>query len=378
MTSISKTKILFLDRDGVLVHEPQDYQVDHIDKVTFPDGLLTSLSKIASLLNYKLVMITNQDGLGTDSFPEKDFWPVQELILRTLASVAVNFDEIHIDHSFAKDNSPYRKPGTARLKKYMNGDYDLENSYVIGDRLSDMQLAKNLGCQGIRIHALEGKDGEQYDTLKDTISLDAKNWKQVEDYLFALDRKSSATRNTNETKITASMNIDGAGKANVNTGLPFFDHMLDQIAKHSGMDLEVICDGDLEVDEHHTIEDVAITIGSLIKDVIGKKVGINRYGFALPMDDCRAQVLLDFGGRSWLEWKAEFKREKVGDLPTEMFFHFFKSLSEHAAINLNIIAEGDNEHHKIESIFKAFARALKIAMTQNKQDFSIPTTKGML
>jgi len=375
---IAKQKILFIDRDGVLVHEPQDYQVDHIDKVTFPDGLLTSLSKIAGLLNYKLVMVTNQDGLGTDSFPEKDFWPVQELILRTLSSVDVNFSEIHIDHSFAKDNSPYRKPGTARLKKYMNGEYDLENSFVIGDRLSDMQLAKNLGCKGIRIHALDEKNGETYDALQSTIAIDAPSWKQVENYLFDLDRQSRAIRNTNETKISASMNLDGNGVAKVNTGLAFFDHMLDQIAKHSGMDLEVTVNGDLEVDEHHTVEDTAIVLGSLIKDTIGKKVGINRYGFALPMDDCRAQVLLDFGGRSWLEWNATFTREKVGDLPTEMFYHFFKSLSEHAAINLNIIAEGDNEHHKIESIFKAFARALKMAMTQNKQDLSIPTTKGML
>ncbi len=377
MSKVTKQKVLFLDRDGVLVLEPSDYQVDHIDKVVFPEYMLTSLSRIATLLDYKLVMITNQDGLGTDSFPEKDFWPVQELILRTLKSVGVIFEEIHIDHSFAKDNSPYRKPGIARLGKYRNGDYDLKNSYVIGDRLSDMELAKNLGCKGIRINALE-EDDIDYGDLADTIVASYDNWKGIDTYLFARDRVVSAVRKTHETRIEGQINLDGNGEAKNDTGLKFFDHMLDQIAKHSGIDLSISCKGDLEVDEHHTIEDVAIVLGALIKDAIAKKVGINRYGFALPMDDCRAQVLLDFGGRSWLEWKGEFKRERVGDVPTEMFYHFFKSVSEHGAINLNIIAEGNNEHHKIEAIFKAFARALKMAIKQDKNDYSIPTTKGML
>ncbi len=371
-----KEKILFLDRDGVLVYEPQDYQVDDINKVTFPKDLLTSLSKINNTLDYSLVMITNQDGLGSDSFPEKDFWPAHELILRTLESVGIQFKEIHIDRSFASDQSPYRKPGTARLKKYMSGEYDLERSFVIGDRLSDMQLAKNLGCKGIRIHALE--EAVEYEDLGETIVFEAKGWKDVESFLLGQDRAVLADRKTHETRIQAMLNLDGSGIANISTGLKFFDHMLDQIAKHSGVDITVECKGDLEVDEHHTVEDVAIVLGQLIQKAIGKKVGIGRYGFALPMDDCRAQVLLDFGGRSWIEWKVEFKRERVGDVHTEMFFHFFKSLSDHAAINLNIIAEGDNEHHKIEAIFKSFARALKTAIKQDKNDFSIPTTKGML
>lgn len=377
MSNTIKQKVLFIDRDGVLVHEPEDQQVDDINKVIFPDNMLVSLAKIKNLLDYKFVMITNQDGLGTESFPEKTFWPVQELILRTLESVGVSFEEIHIDHSFASDNSPYRKPNTGRLTKYMKGDYDLENSFVIGDRLSDMELAKNLGCKGIRIHAFDEIQLE-YGELSDVISINASNWKEVEEYLLGQDREVLAVRKTRETSIEGLVNLDGTGKAKNDTGLKFFDHMLDQIAKHSGMDLSIICKGDLEVDEHHTIEDVAIVLGELIQASIAKKVGIGRYGFALPMDDCRSQVLLDFGGRSWIEWEVDFKRERVGDMPTEMVYHFFKSLSESARLNLNIISHGYNEHHKIESIFKAFARALKAAIKRDKNDYSIPTTKGML
>jgi imidazoleglycerol-phosphate dehydratase/histidinol-phosphatase len=377
INKVTKQKVLFLDRDGVLVYEPEDFQVDHINKVTFPKGLLSSLSRINKLLDYKFVMITNQDGLGTASFPEEDFWPVQELILRTLESEGIHFEEIHIDRSFSKENSPYRKPGIARLTKYMNEDYDLDNSFVIGDRISDMKLAKNLGCKGIRIHALEQNKIDNED-LEDTIILDAEGWKAVEDFLMGLHRKVKSFRKTHETCIDGMLNLDGSGKAYNDTGLKFFDHMLDQLAKHSGIDLTIKCIGDLQVDEHHTIEDVSIVLGGMIKDAIAKKVGIGRYGFALPMDDCRSQVLLDFGGRSWIEWDVEFKREKIGDMPTEMFFHFFKSLADNAALNINIIAKGENEHHKIESIFKAFARAMKMAISRDKNDFYIPTTKGML
>lgn len=368
-------KILFIDRDGVLLTEPQDEQVDSIDKVVFPTGMLTSLATIANKLDYKLVMVTNQDGLGTSSYPESDFWPYQELLLRTLSSVGVVFDEILIDRSFARDNSPYRKPNTGLLTKYLTGKYDLEASYVIGDRWSDMQLAANIGCQGLWLHP---RQVDKPSTWRSAIAGTYTSWESVLSYLMSTDRKQKAIRSTSETAIEASINLDGSGLSDISTGLPFFDHMLTQIARHGGLDLYIQCKGDLSVDEHHTIEDVAITLGQLCIKAVGPKAGMQRYGFALPMDDCTAQCLLDFGGRPWLEWQAEFAREKVGDMPTEMFSHFFKSFADNAKCNLAIKATGSNEHHKIESIFKAFAKALKMSITRTANDYSIPSTKGIL
>ena len=368
-----KQKVLFIDRDGVLLLEPEDQQIDSIDKINFPSNMLQSLSEISSSLDYKLVMVTNQDGLGTASFPERDFWPVHELLIRTLQSVNVEFDEINIDRSIPEENSPYRKPGTAMLRKYMSGKYDLSNSYVIGDRASDMQLAKNLSCKGILFNAFNGENKSEL-----TPSLITSDWTEISRFLTRENRKVNLIRNTKETKISVAMDLDGNGESRISTGLSFLDHMLDQIARHSGINLEIKTAGDLNVDEHHTIEDTAIALGEAINKALAKKVGLQRYGFALPMDDCRSQVLLDFGGRSWLEWDVKFERENVGDCPTEMFFHFFKSLADSAKVNINVISRGDNEHHKIESIFKAFARALKMAITRDLNDFSIPTTKGML
>lgn len=368
-------KILFIDRDGVLLHEPADEQIDSLAKVKFPKGMLTAMSTIASTLDYKLVMVTNQDGLGTDSYPESDFWPYQELLLQTLTSVGVEFAEICIDRSFAKDNSPYRKPQTGMLTKYLSGKYDLPNSYVIGDRWSDMQLAANLGCKGIWITAAK----LNYDSPdSNAVALKTDNWNAILDHLLKADRKTKNIRSTSETKIEASINLDGTGLSEINTGIAFFDHMLTQIAKHASLDLFLTCQGDLEVDEHHTIEDVAITLGELFSKALAKKAGIKRYGYALPMDDCTAQVLLDFGGRPWLEWSAEFQRESVGKMPTEMFYHFFKSFADHAKCNLNIQATGDNEHHKIEAIFKAFAKSIGMAKTRSATDISVPSTKGSL
>ena len=368
-------KILFIDRDGILLEEPADEQVDSLSKVKFPKGMFSALSKVVHSLDYKLVMVTNQDGLGTDSYPESDFWPYQELLIRSLAGEGVEFDEICIDRSFEKDNSKYRKPETGLLTKYLNGKYDLENSFVIGDRWSDMQLASNLGCKGIWLHPRENnKEG----VWRNAIVLKSENWEEVYTYLIKVDRKATSVRNTNETKISASINLDGSGVAEIKTGLSFFNHMLDQIARHGDIDLTVNVNGDLEVDEHHTIEDTAIALGEIFNNVLAKKAGITRYGYALPMDDCKAQVLLDFGGRPWLVWDVEFEREKIGDVPTEMWYHFFKSFCDHAKCNLNISAEGKNEHHKIESIFKAFARAIKMAKKRNENDYSIPSTKGNL
>lgn len=372
-----KHKILFIDRDGILLKEPSDQQVDQVDKVEFPPQMLNALSKIAKTTKFKLVMVTNQDGLGTDSYPESDFWPIQELLLRTLKSVGVEFDEIHIDRSFPKDNSPYRKPGTAMLSKYQDGSYDLASSFVIGDRWSDMELAFNLGCKGIRYNGFDELAPEK-EFVQSTLALDTDSWNEIESFLLDQNRTSTISRLTSETKIEVSVNLDGSSKAKINTGLAFFDHMLDQIARHSGIDLDINTQGDLHIDEHHTMEDTAIALGQCLREAIGVKAGINRYGFALPMDDVRAQVLLDFGGRPWIEWDVRFKREMIGDCPTEMFYHFFKSLADQAQVNLNIIAKGKNEHHKIEAIFKAFAKALKMAITRQKNDYSLPTTKGML
>ena len=360
-------KILFIDRDGTIIKEPPiDYQVDSLEKLEFYPGVFRYLGKIARELDYLLVMVTNQDGLGTSSFPEEDFWPAHNKMLQTLEGEDIFFDEILIDKSFEEEGLPSRKPGTAMLSQYMNGDYDLSASYVIGDRLSDIQLAKNLGASGIFI----GEEG------KDAV-LSTKRWEDIYLFLRSPERLASYERKTSETEIEIELNLDGSGQSNIETGLGFFDHMLEQIARHGELDLSVQVKGDLQIDEHHTIEDTALALGTAFSKALGDKSGLERYGFTLPMDDCLAQVALDFGGRPWLVWEADFFREKIGDMPTEMFMHFFKSFSDTAACNLNIKAEGKNEHHKIESIFKAFAKAIKMAVKRNNS-MSIPSTKGVL
>ncbi|MFT4568783.1 MAG: imidazoleglycerol-phosphate dehydratase/histidinol-phosphatase [Saprospiraceae bacterium] len=372
-------KILFIDRDGTLIREPEtDYQVDRLSKFSFLPEVMTYLGKIVRELDYMLVMVTNQDGLGTDSYPEGDFWPLQELMVDTLKGEGIRFDGIHIDRSFEKDQSLYRKPGTGMLKAYMDGSYNLAESFVLGDRWSDITLAQNLGAQGIFLHELQGKSTVSPLELTDVVALQSNSWKEIYGFLKKLDRTSKVIRNTNETKIQVGINLDGSGVANIDTGLNFFNHMLEQIAKHGGIDLVVRTDGDLEIDEHHTIEDTAIGLGQVFKQAIGKKVGIQRYGFCLPMDDVLAQVALDFGGRAWIEWDVAFKREYVGDMPTELVYHFFKSFSDQADCNLNIKAEGDNEHHKIEGIFKAFAKAIKMAVQRDVNSDVLPSTKGIL
>ena len=361
-------KVLFIDRDGTLVIEPPvDYQLDSLEKLEFYPGVFNGLARIARELDYELVMVTNQDGLGTESFPEETFWPAQNKIIRAFENEGVRFNEILIDRSFPADNAPTRKPRTGLLHKYIHGDYDLANSFVIGDRETDMELAKNLGSHGIFIG----------DTCALETALKSKSWEEIYQFLKSKPRKASRKRKTNETDIEIEVNLDGNGQINISTGLGFFDHMLEQIAKHGGIDLNIRVRGDLEIDEHHTIEDVAICLGETFLDALGSKKGIERYGFLLPMDDCLAQIAIDFGGRPWLVWDAEFKREKIGEMPTEMFVHFFKSFSDGARCNLNVRAEGDNEHHKIESIFKAFARAIKMAILRT-DDYSIPSTKGSL
>ena len=361
-------KVLFIDRDGTLVIEPPvDYQLDSLEKLEYYPGVFQWLSRIATELDYELVMVTNQDGLGTDSFPEDTFWPAQNKIIQAFENEGVKFSEILIDKSFPEDNAPTRKPRTGLLNAYIYGNYDLANSYVIGDRETDIELADNLGAKGIYL----GKRCSRGTALETT------SWQEMYQYLKQQPRKATQERITNETQISVSVNLDGSGKNEINTGLGFFDHMLEQIARHGNIDLDVQVQGDLEIDEHHTMEDVAIVLGSTLLEALGSKKGIERYGFLLPMDDCLSQVGLDFGGRPWLVWDAEFKREKIGDVPTEMFMHFFKSLSDSAKCNLNIKAEGDNEHHKIESIFKAFAKALKMAVQQTNAN-NIPSTKGVL
>lgn len=361
-------KVLFIDRDGTLVIEPPiDYQLDCLEKLTYYPGVFQWLSRIAHEMDYELVMVTNQDGLGTDSFPEDTFWPAQNKIIEAFKNEGVVFSEILIDKSFPQDNAPTRKPRTGLLNKYIHGNYDLENSYVLGDRASDIELAKNLGSKGVFI----SEETNDYATLTTT------SWEEIYKYLKAIPRKATVVRKTNETNIQVVVNLDGSGKSNITTGLGFFDHMLEQISKHGDIDLNVNVDGDLEIDEHHTIEDVAITLGETFIKALGSKRGIERYGFLLPMDDCLTQVAIDFGGRPWLVWETEFKREMIGEMPTEMFMHFFKSFSDAAKCNLNIKSEGDNEHHKIESIFKAFAKAIKIAVSKTN-NFSIPSTKGSL
>ncbi|MBO9673853.1 MAG: bifunctional histidinol-phosphatase/imidazoleglycerol-phosphate dehydratase HisB [Sphingobacteriaceae bacterium] len=375
-------KVLFIDRDGTLNIEPEDEQVDSFAKLKFYPRSLYYLSKIASEMDYELVMVTNQDGLGTPSNPEENFWPVHNFMLDTFAGEGVNFSEVVIDRTFAKDNAPTRKPGTALLTKYFNGDYDLKNSYVIGDRLNDVILAKNLGAKAIFLRqndALGSTEAlDKHETLLDIIVLETKKWEDIYNLLKAGSRKINHVRKTNETDITINLDLDGTGKAKIETGLNFFDHMLDQIARHGSVDLEIIAKGDLHIDEHHTIEDTGIALGEAFAKALGNKLGIERYGFCLPMDDCLAQVAIDFGGRNWIVWDAEFKREKVGDMPTEMFYHFFKSFSDAAKCNLNIKAEGENEHHKIEAIFKAFAKAIKMAVKRDAEKMVLPSTKGLL
>ena len=362
---------LFIDRDGTILVEPEDEQIDSFDKFQFVQGVIRNLYFIRKKLDFEFVMVSNQDGLGTSSYPEADFWPTHNLMLNTLRSEGIEFDDILIDRSFPEDNLPTRKPGTGMLGKYMTGEYDLANSYVIGDRQTDRQLAENLGCKAL--------------ILGDNVQ----SWDEITEILFAGERTASVRRTTKETDIDIRLNLDGTGKCDISTGLGFFDHMLEQIGKHGSLDLYIHVNGDLNVDEHHTIEDTGIALGECIHKALGDKRGIERYGYdlngtadtygyTLPMDDCLCQVALDFGGRAWLVWDAEFKRERVGDMPTEMFLHFFKSFSDAARMNLNIKAEGDNEHHKIEGIFKALARSIKMAVKRDIYKFQLPSSKGVL
>ena len=370
-----KKRALFIDRDGTLVIEPPvDYQLDSFEKLEFYPKVIRNLYFIRKNLDFEFVMVTNQDGLGTSSFPEDTFWPVHKLMMKTFETEGVTFDDVLIDRSFPEDNAPTRKPRTGLLGKYMTGDYDLENSFVIGDRLTDVELAKNLGAKAIFLQ----EDMEVPEDLRAVCALQTTDWDQVSEFLFAGERKAEVKRTTKETDIYIALNLDGKGKCDISTGLGFFDHMLDQIGKHAGIDLTVKVKGDLDVDEHHTIEDTAIALGDALHMAFGDKRGIERYGFYLPMDDCLCSVALDFGGRPWLVWDAEFHRERVGDMPTEMFLHFFKSLSDSAKMNLNIKAEGANEHHKIEGIFKAFARALKMAKKRDIFNYELPSTKGVI
>ncbi|HEV8270692.1 MAG TPA: bifunctional histidinol-phosphatase/imidazoleglycerol-phosphate dehydratase HisB [Chitinophagaceae bacterium] len=377
-------KVLFIDRDGTIIKEaPPTYQIDSFDKLEFYPGMFTWLPRIAKEFDYELVMPTNQDGLGTSLFPEETFLPVHNFILKNLSNEGIDFSEVLIDRTFAKDNEPTRKPGIGMLTKYLNNsEYDLANSFVIGDRITDVQLAKNLGCKAIWINndpTLGGAEiSDTLKTLHSTIILETTDWKEIYEFLKLGNRLVQHERNTNETKISIKLNLDGSGKTAINTGLSFFDHMLDQLGKHSGADLKITVKGDLHIDEHHTIEDTAIALGEAFAKALGNKAGINRYGFLLPMDDSLAQVAIDFGGRSWLVWDAKFSREKIGDMPTEMFYHFFKSFSDAAKCNLNIKVEGDNEHHKIESIFKALAKSIKMAVNRDVENMQLPTTKGIL
>ncbi|MGN6539304.1 MAG: bifunctional histidinol-phosphatase/imidazoleglycerol-phosphate dehydratase HisB [Ginsengibacter sp.] len=377
-------KILFIDRDGTIIMEPPvTNQLDAFSKLEFYPHVFEYLIKIVKELDYDLVMVTNQDGLGTDAFPEDAFWPIQNFVIKTFANEGIIFSEVLIDRTFPHENKNTRKPGTGMLKHYFEEEkYDVKNSFVIGDRLTDVELAKNLGCHAIFINNFQelgtGETTVSKEDLQKVIALETQKWEEIYNFLKLPERKFSHSRNTNETKIEVEVNLDGSGKADVNTGLGFFDHMLEQVAKHSGMDLKIHCNGDLHIDEHHTIEDVALAFGETILSALADKRGIERYGFLLPMDDCLAQVAIDFGGRSWLVWDVEFKREKIGEMPTEMFYHFFKSVSDASRSNLNIKAEGTNEHHKIEAIFKAFAKAIKMAVRRDPLNNSLPTTKGIL
>ena len=352
-------KALFIDRDGTIIKEPADEQIDSFEKLEFVPGAISALRQIARKTDYELIMVSNQDGLGTDSFPEETFWPVHNFIIQTLRGEGVDFKAQHIDRSFPADGLPTRKPGIAMLTDYMKGDYDLTNSFVIGDRSTDRQLADNLGAKALIL-------GETMD------------WPKIEQIVIGGLRIADLKRKTKETDIHIKMNLDGTGKADISTGIGFFDHMLEQIARHATIDLDVKVSGDLNVDEHHTIEDTAIVLGQCLDSALGDKRGLQRYGFCLPMDDCLCQTAMDLGGRPWLVWEAEFRREKIGDMPTEMFMHFFKSLSDNARMNLNIKAEGQNEHHKIEGIFKSFARTLRMALNRDTEHFQLPSSKGVL
>ena len=378
----SGQKVLFIDRDGTLIKETVDEQIDAFEKMIFYPKAFSYLGKIAKELDYELVMITNQDGLGTDVFPEDTFWPVHNFIIKSFENEGVKFDKVFLDRTFSHENAATRKPGTGLLTEYFSELYDLVGSYVIGDRLTDMELAKNLGSKGIFINDNTnlgtGEITVKREELDSVIALENSDWEAIYEFLKLEKRPAKIERKTNETDIRIKLNLDGTGMGNIKTGLSFFDHMLDQLARHGQMDLDIQVDGDLEVDEHHTIEDTAIALGEVFHKALGSKLGIERYGFFLPMDDCLAQVAIDFGGRNWLVWDVDFKREKVGDMPTEMFHHFFKSFSDGAKANLNIKAEGINEHHKIEAIFKAFAKAIKMAVKRDVEKMVLPSTKGML
>lgn len=377
----TRSRLLFIDRDGTLIVEPPvTFQVDRFDQLDFLPGVVGSLSFIRRKLDYDLVMVTNQDGLGSDGYPWATFQPIQDLMLRVFRSEGVTFDDILIDTTWPADNAPTRKPGTALLGQYMDAErYDLAGSYVIGDRLTDVLLAQNLGCRAILLRPVEeGRAMLAEAGLEATCALVAPDWATVTAYLFAGDRRAEVTRRTAETDICVRLDLDGTGRADIRTGLGFFDHMLEQIARHSGIDLYIRTRGDLHVDEHHTIEDTALVLGEAIARALGDKRGIARYGFTLPMDDCLCTVAIDFGGRPWLVWDAEFRRERVGDVPTEMFHHFFKSFSDAARVNLHIRAEGDNEHHKAEGIFKALARALGMAVRRDIHHYELPSSKGVL
>jgi len=364
-------RVLFIDRDGTLIREPHDFQVDVLDKLRFIPGAISALSRIANETDFVLVMVTNQDGMGTESFPESAFWPAQNFLLETLAGEGIVFADVFVDRTLPHENAPTRKPGTGMLTKYLDGSFDLANSYVIGDRPTDVELAENLGAKAIFIR---NPNFDLKSRSEGVFSVDS--WVEIYDLLEAPARRAIQTRSTTETSVAVGIDLDGTGRSQIATGIAFFDHMLEQIAKHGRIDLDITANGDLHVDEHHTIEDVAITLGEAFANALGDKRGIERYGFCLPMDDCLAQVAIDFGGRSWTEWNAEFKREKIGEMPTEMFFHFFKSFSDGARCNLNIRAEGTIEHHKIESIFKAFAKAIRMAV--RREGTTLPTTKGVL
>lgn len=377
-------RVLFIDRDGTLINEaPPTYQLDSFDKLTFYPGMFEYMGRIAREFDYELVIVTNQDGLGTDVFPEDTFWPLHNLVMKSLEGEGIHFKATYIDRSFPKDNAPTRKPGTGMLTQYINNPaYDLENSYVIGDRITDVQLAKNLGCKAIWLNndasLGAGEISDKVAELRPVIALETTTWSEIYEYLRLGLRHVVHERNTNETQIKIELNVDGSGKAQIITGLGFFDHMLDQIARHGKMDLTVRANGDLHIDEHHTIEDTGIALGEAFAKALADKRGMERYGFALPMDEADAKVLIDFGGRNWIVWNAEFKRERIGEMPTEMFFHFFKSFSDAAKCNLHIECHGDNEHHKIEAIFKAFAKAIRMAVKRDPLSNYLPSTKGVL
>jgi imidazoleglycerol-phosphate dehydratase / histidinol-phosphatase len=377
-------RILFIDRDGTLIKEaPPTYQIDSFEKLEFYPYAFEFMIRIAKEFDYELIMVTNQDGLGTPSFPENTFWPVQDFVMKAFENEGIHFSAVHIDKTFAKENAPTRKPGIGMLLEYLNIDkYDIKNSFVIGDRITDVQLAKNLGCKAFWLNNEPGLGGKEVnntvDELQHTIAIETTEWSKIYEYLKLGLRRVVHERNTNETKISIDLNVDGSGKASIKTGIGFFDHMLEQIARHGKMDLKIVVDGDLHIDEHHTIEDTGIALGEAFAKALADKRGMERYGFALPMDEADAKVLIDFGGRNWIVWNTEFKREKIGEMPTEMFFHFFKSFSDAAKCNLNIECNGENEHHKIEAIFKAFAKAIRMAVKRDPLSNYLPSTKGVL